>query len=156
MVQEMLCYYPRKHFRAKTHAQNSNLKTSLKKQPEKASSQCCSMKEKDEKSELRRIWKELEKAALAPRSALTRSAKYASIFRENSPELNPFLELFLASLLKTHCRRKCQKCSATPHGIISEQRNLRKPAIWNHSWKTTWKSQFPVLFYERKGRTNRS
>ena len=66
MVQEMLCYYPRKHFRAKTHAQNSNLKTSLKEQPEKASSQCCSMKEKEEKSELEGIEKELEKAALAP------------------------------------------------------------------------------------------
>ena len=35
-VRKMLCSYPRKHFRAKKQAQNCNLKTSLKKQPERA------------------------------------------------------------------------------------------------------------------------
>ena len=35
-VPKMLCQYPRKHFRAKKQAQNCNLKTNLKTQPEKA------------------------------------------------------------------------------------------------------------------------
>ena len=35
-VRKMRCSYPRKHFRAKKQAQNCNLKTSLKKQPERA------------------------------------------------------------------------------------------------------------------------
>ena len=35
-VPKMLCYYPRKHSRAKKHTQNVNLKRSLKEQPENA------------------------------------------------------------------------------------------------------------------------
>ena len=82
MVQEMFCHYSWKHFRAKTHAQNSNLKTSLEKQPENAISHCCSRKEKDEKSERNGMgmWKEIKKVALAPRNAIARSAIFASFF----------------------------------------------------------------------------
>ena len=57
---------PTEAFQSQETCANSTLKTSLEEQPEKASSQCCSMKEKDEKSELEGIEKELEKAALAP------------------------------------------------------------------------------------------
>ena len=129
MVQKMLCHYPRNPFRAKKHAQNSNLKTNLKKQHEHAISRCCSMKEKDAKSEPRGMEKELEKNALAPRNTITRSAIIASMFHESSPQFNLFWVLFLASFLKTHCRRRCQKCSALTHGSISEPRNMRKTAI---------------------------
>ena len=37
-VPKMLCQYPRKQFRSNEHAQNSNLKTSLKKQLENVNS----------------------------------------------------------------------------------------------------------------------
>ena len=70
----MLCYYPRKHLRAKKQTQNSNVKRSLKEQPENALSQCCSMKENDKTSDLKCIDKEFKKAALA--SGSTFSSKY--------------------------------------------------------------------------------
>ena len=54
-VPKMLCQYPRKQFRANEDTENSNLKTSLKKQPEKASSQRCSIKEKQKTTELKGI-----------------------------------------------------------------------------------------------------
>ena len=152
----MLCHYTRKHFRAKKHAQNSNLKTRLKKQPGKAIFQCCSLTEKDEKSELKCIWKEFKKAAPAPRNAITRSAIIASIFDQNSPEFKPLLVLFLASFLKTHCRRRCQKCSATTHGSISEQRNKRKTAMWKEAWKNNPKTPFPSAVLWKKRSKNRS
>ena len=67
------------------------------------------MKEKDEKSELRRIWKELEKAALAPRSALTRSAKFAQNFRENNHEFNPFFGLIFSVAFEDALPQKVPK-----------------------------------------------
>ena len=153
---KMICLYPRKHFRAKTQAQNCNLKTSLKKQPEKAISQCCSLTEKDEKTELNCIWEELKKAALSPRNAITRSAIIASFFRENSTTINPFLVLFLASLLKTHCRRKCPKCCALTHGSTPEQRSKRKTAIWKQACKNNLKKPFPSAVLWKKRTKHRS
>ena len=65
-VPKMLCHYPRKQLRAKRQTQNSNLKTSLEKQPEKAMFQCCSMTEKDEKTELKGIEKDIKKSRTGP------------------------------------------------------------------------------------------
>ena len=102
------------------------------------------------------MWKEFKKPAPAPRNAITRSAILASIFHENSTEFNPFLVLILASFLKTHCRRRCHKCSATTHGSISEQRNKRKTAMWKEAWKNNPKTPFPSAVLWKKRWKNRS
>ena len=135
---------------------NSNLKTRLKKQPETAISQCCSLTEKDEKSELKCIWKEFKKAAPAPRNAITRFVSIASIDHENILEFNLFKVLCLALILKTHCRRRCQKCSATTHGSIPEQRSTRKTSIRKEAWKNNPKTPFPSAVLWKKRSKNQS
>ena len=48
-----------------------------------------------------------------------------------------------------HGQKWCRKCSATTHGITSEQRNIRKPSIWKHSCKKH-ENQFPSAVLWRK------
>ena len=156
MVQEMLCHYPRNHFRAKKPTQTSKLKTFLKKQPEKAISQCCSMKEKDEKSELRRIWKELEKAALAPRNALTRSAKFAQIFRKSSPEFNPFLVSFFSIAFEDALPQKVPKMFCSYPRKHFRAKKHAQTALWKQAWTSNLKTPFPTAVLFKKRTKNRS
>ena len=65
---------PTEAFQCQETGANSTLKTSLNEQPENASSECCSIQEKDEKPELKGSEQKLEKAALAPRN--TFASKY--------------------------------------------------------------------------------
>ena len=103
-VPKMLCQYPRKQFRANEHTENSNLKTSLNMQPENAISQCCSVKESDQKSHRKGLEFELEKAALSPWNAFPRKCLFKDkASQENHRKLWFYLVFLLFSLIENAC-----------------------------------------------------
>ena len=102
-VPKMLCQYPRKQFRANEDTENSNLKTSLNMQPENAISQCCSVKESDQKSHRKGLEFELEKAALPPWSAFPRKCLFKDKANQEKHRKPCFSLVFLQFSLIGKC-----------------------------------------------------